>query len=367
MAKYIVRRLLQAIPVLFGITIVVYAILLAAPGGPTARFAQNPRMTEADKLAFKKAWGLDQPVPIQYCRWMGFCNPDVDGYSLSMFISPSGVPHFLPQFLGGGENGVIHGDFGVSIDSGEKVMTKIQRALLPTVILAGTALVIWISLAILIGVTAAIKRYSIFDQGATVFAYVGYAMPTFWLGLMLIFTFAGPGLDILPASGMVNTRKSPPFGTDPYWDYLIQHPKTALLDLARHLVLPVITLVVVNVAGDSRFVRASMLEALNQDYVRTARAKGLAGRVVTFRHALRNAMLPVITNIGLEIPFLFTGAIVTETIFSWPGIGRLTISATNSFDYPTLMGLLLVAALATLTANLIADIAYALIDPRIKY
>ena len=141
----------------------------------------------------------------------------------------------------------------------------------------------------------------------------------------------------------------------------------AVLDIGRHLILPVFTLVVVNIAGDSRFVRASMLEAMSQDYVRTARAKGLPGRTVVFRHALRNALLPVVTNIGLEIPFLFTGAIVTETIFSWPGIGKLTIDATRLFDYPTLMGLLLIAALVTIAANLIADIAYAVVDPRIKY
>jgi peptide/nickel transport system permease protein len=372
MAKYILRRLFQALPVLVGITIVVYAILLAAPGGPTQRFTGNPRMTNAEKELFKKAWGLDQPIPIQYCRWMGFCNPDVDGYSLSMFVSNQGVPHFLPPGLGGGTNGIIHGDFGISIETGEKVTTRIQRALLPTIILAGTAFLIWVVLAILIGVTAAIKRYSLFDQGATVFAYVGYAMPTFWLGFMLIYLFAGPGLDLLPAQGIVSTRAPngdlrPAFGTDPYWAWFLEHPKTALVDLTRHLILPVITLVVVNIAGDSRFVRASMLEALNQDYVRTARAKGLSRRIVTFRHALRNAMLPVITNIGLEIPFLFTGAIVTETIFNWPGIGNLTIAATRAFDYPTLMGVLLLTAVATLIANLLADVAYALVDPRIKY
>ncbi|MEA2519779.1 MAG: peptide/nickel transport system permease protein, partial [Chloroflexota bacterium] len=140
-----------------------------------------------------------------------------------------------------------------------------------------------------------------------------------------------------------------------------------IFDIARHLILPVFTLVVVNIAGDSRFIRASMLEALSQDYVRTAKAKGLSARTVTFKHALRNALLPVVTNIGLEIPFLFTGAIVTETIFSWPGIGRLTIDATRDFDYPTLMGVLLVAAAITVAANLFADIAYAIVDPRIKY
>src|SRR6185437_6296272 len=177
---------------------------------------------------------------------------------------------------------------------------------------------------------------------------------------------AGPGLDILPAQGMVDSR-SPAFGTNSYWTAFGKDPLHALLDIGRHLILPVFTLVVVNIAGDSRFVRASMLEALGQDYVRTARAKGLPGRTVTFKHAFRNALLPVVTNIGLEIPFLFTGAIATETIFSWPGIGKLTIDATREFDYPTLMGVLLITATITVMANLIADIAYAVVDPRIQY
>jgi len=365
MTKYVIRRVVQAIPVLFGITIVVYAILLAAPGGPTARFANNPRVTLADKEAFKKAWGLDQPIPVQYCRWLGVCNPN--GQGLGVFISDKGVPNFLPGFLGGGSNGVLHGDFGVSVDSGEPVIGRITRAALPTLILAGFALAIWIGIAILIGVYAAVKRYSLFDQLATVFAYVGFAMPTFWLGLMLIFFFSGPGLNILPSSGMTTTRLSPPFGSDAYWAYFGHKPVEALIDIGRHLILPVFTLVVVNIAGDSRFIRASMLEALNQDYVRTAKAKGLPGRTVTFKHALRNALLPVVTNIGLEIPFLFTGAIVTETIFSWPGIGKLTIDATREFDYPTLMGVLLVTSVLVVFANLLADIAYAIVDPRIQY
>jgi peptide/nickel transport system permease protein len=365
MSKYILRRIVQAIPVLFGITLIVYSILLLAPGGPTARFANNPRVTTEDREKFKKAWGLDQPIPIQYCRWLGVCNPDGEG--LGIFISPKGVPHFLPSFLGGGSNGMLHGDFGVSVQSGEPVMGRITRAALPTLILAGVSLVIWIAVALLIGVYAAVKRYSLFDQAATIFAYVGFAMPTFWLGLMLIFLFAGPGLNILPAGGMTTTRLSPPFGSDAYWTYFGAKPFEAVGDILKHLILPVFTLVVVNIAGDSRFIRASMLEALGQDYVRTAKAKGLAARTVTFKHALRNALLPVLTNIGLEIPFLFTGAIVTESIFSWPGIGRLTIDATRDFDYPTLMGVLLVAAAITVAANLLADIAYAIVDPRIKF
>jgi peptide/nickel transport system permease protein len=183
---------------------------------------------------------------------------------------------------------------------------------------------------------------------------------------MLIFIFAGT-LHWLPASGMTDTRSSPPFGSDKYWEYFGANPLSALGDIGKHLILPVITLVVVNIAGDSRFVRASMLESLGQDYVRTAKAKGLPARVVNFKHALRNALLPVITNIGLEIPFLFTGAIVTETIFSWPGIGKLTIDATREFDYPILMGVLLVTSVLVVFANLLADVAYGIVDPRIKY
>jgi peptide/nickel transport system permease protein len=362
MTKYIIRRAVQAIPVLIGITIVVYAILQLAPGGPQAKFAQNPRMTNAQKELFLKAWGLDQPIPIQYCRWMGFCDPDGGGFDL---IGPNGWPNFLPTALSGSSNGILHGDLGFSITSGEKVNDRIVRAALPTAILAAAALIIWIGIAILIGVYAAIKRYSLFDNLATVFAYIGYAIPTFWLGIMLVYIFGTAKL--LPVSGMVDIRVSPAFGNDAYWVYFGQHPIDAILDVAKHLILPVVTLVVVNIAGDSRFVRASMLDALNQDYVRTAKAKGLPGRTVTFKHALRNALLPVVTNIGLEIPFLFTGAIITETIFSWPGIGKLTIDATTTFDYPVLMGVLLITSLTVVLANLLADVAYAVVDPRIKY
>jgi peptide/nickel transport system permease protein len=319
-------------------------------------------MTPAQKAAFLRAWGLDQPIPIQYCRWMGICDPDGGGLD---FIGPTGWPNFLPEPISGATNGILHGDLGYSITSGEKVNDRIIRASLPTFILAAAALVLWITTAILIGVYSAIRRYSWFDQFATIFAYVGYAIPTFWLGIMLVYIFGTAR--ILPVSGIVDIRAGPAFGNDAYWVYFGQHPIDAILDIAKHLVLPVITLVVVNIAGDSRFVRASMLDTLNQDYVRTAKAKGLPGRTVTFKHALRNALLPVVTNIGLEIPFLFSGAIVTETIFSWPGIGKLTIDATTQFDYPVLMGVLLITSLVVVLANLLADVAYAVVDPRIKY
>jgi peptide/nickel transport system permease protein len=363
MTKYLIRRLIQAIPVVIGITIVTYAIMLSAPGGPTQRFANNPKITNEQREAFKKAWGLDQPIPIQYCRWVGLCDPNQGGLAL---LTTSGVPNFLPSSIGGGTNGVLHADLGYSLDSGEPVGTRIGKAALPTLILAGTAMIIWLVLAILLGVTAAVRRYSFFDQAVTVFSYIGIALPTFWLGIMLILLF-GVSLKVLPISGMVDARLSPAFGTTQYWTYFGTNPLAAIIDIARHLVMPVMTLVAVSIAGDSRFVRASMLEALGQDYVRTARAKGLPGRTVTFRHALRNALLPVVTNIGLEIPFLFTGAIVTESIFSWPGMGRLYIESVRNFDYTILMSILMITSFLVVLANIIADVLYAVVDPRIKY
>jgi peptide/nickel transport system permease protein len=363
MTKFVVRRALGAIPVIIGITVVVYALMLLAPGGPQARFANNPRVTPAQVDAFKRSWGLDQPIPVQYCRWVGLCDANQDGLAL---LTKSGAPNFLPASLGGGDNGMLHGQMGFSLDSGEDVGARIGKAALPTLLLAGTAFFLWILIAILLGVFAAVRPYSLFDQAATVFSYVGVAMPVFWLGIMLILIF-GASLKVLPVSGMIDARLSPPFGSDQYWAYFGRQPIIAIIDVGRHLILPVLTIIVISVAGDSRFVRASMLESMGQDYVRTARAKGLPSRLVVFRHALRNALLPVVTNIGLEIPFLFSGAVVTESIFSWPGEGRLFINSIGTFDYTILMGILLITALIVVFANLVADVLYAVVDPRIKY
>jgi peptide/nickel transport system permease protein len=364
MSRYIVRRVIGAIPVLFFISFMIYGILLIAPGGPEARFAQNPKITAAQIEAFRKRWGLDQPLPVQYCRWLGACNPDHTG--LAVFISDQGLPNVLPSFIGGGDNGILHGDLGFSIRDGRPVTIVIGERIIPTMILAGIAWVIWLTVALLAGMYAAVRRYGLFDSALTIGSYIGLALPTFWLGIMLLTIFAS-GLKWFPAGGMWSARDVPIFGSPEYWAFAGQQPLTALFDLGTHLVLPVFTLVVVSIAGDSRFVRAAMLDSLGQDYVRTARAKGVSERRVVMKHAFRNALLPIVTNIGLEIPFLFTGAIVTETIFSWPGMGRLSIEATNSFDYPVLMGVLLIAALLTVFANLVADILYAIVDPRISY
>lgn len=364
MLKYAVRRVLQAIPVLIGISMIIYAILLIAPGGPEARFAQNPRITADQIAAFRHRWGLDEPIPIQYCKWLGVCGDK----PFLINALPGGTMHVagLSISLPGGDNGILHGDFGYSVTDGRPVTDIIAERLPVTFILAGFAWVIWVIIAFITGVYAAVRRYSLFDSALTIFNYIGFSFPTFWLGIMLITIFAGT-LHILPAGGMWNVRVSPPFGTPEYWTYFWGQPLAALGDLGSHLLLPAFTLVVVSIAYDSRFVRSSMLDALNQDYVRTARAKGVPERGVIFKHALRNALLPVITNLGLEIPFLFTGAFVTETIFSWPGMGFQFIQSTNNYDYPVLMGLLSVTALVTVFANLAADLMYAVVDPRVRY
>jgi len=372
MGRYIVRRLVGSLPVLFLTSVLIYGILLIAPGGPTARFQQNPRITAEQKEAFKKRWGLDQPWPIQYCRWVGVCNHEVPGNILGVLpppealISDRGLPNLLPSALGGGDNGMLHLDMGFSITDGRPVSKVIGDRVLPTLILAGTAWVLWVTIAFLTGVYAAVRRYGFFDSALTVFNYVGLSFPTFWLGIMLILVFAST-LDVLPVAGMWDTRTVPPFATERWFALLGQRPDFVIIDLVRHLILPVITLMVVSIAGDSRFVRSSMLDALNQDYVRTARAKGVPERRVITKHALRNALLPVVTNLGLEIPFLFTGAIATETVFSWPGMGRAFIEATSRYDYPVLMGILVITAVLVISANLLADILYAVVDPRISY
>jgi peptide/nickel transport system permease protein len=269
--------------------------------------------------------------------------------------------------LPGGDNGVLHGDLGFSIIDGRPVADVIGGRIVPTFILAGTAYLIWITMAFLVGVYAAVKRYSLFDSALTVATYVFLALPAFWFGIMLISMFAAPPLRLFPVGGMWSTRTVPAFGTDEYWQFFGAQPLSALWDLGIHLFLPVLTLVLGNIAYDSRYIRSAMLDSLNRDFVRTARAKGLSERSVIYKHALRNALLPVVTNMSLEIPFLFTGAIVVETVFSWPGMGRQFILAVDSFDYPVLMGILMVTSVIVVFANLVADVLYAVVDPRIQF
>jgi peptide/nickel transport system permease protein len=366
MSKYIIRRVIGLIPLLLGIILISFFLMKLAPGGPQAQFNQNPRVTEAQIDVWLKRWCLErESSPLSVIRefggWLGVYNCTTESA-----FSESGGLNFLPAALGGGDNGIIHGDLGLSIKAGRPVTDMITERIPATLLLTITALVIWVVLAVLLGVIAAVKRYSIFDQTLTFFSYVFYSLPTFWLGLMFIFVFAVL-LRWLPPQGIVTPREWPPFNSDNYWIAFGAAPIDAILDIGKHMILPVLVLVLVSIAADSRFVRASMLETLNQDYVRTARAKGLPKKQVYMKHAFRNAMLPVVTNVGLELPFLFSGAIVTETIFSWQGMGLLFITGVNDRDYFILMGLILITSSLVVLFNLVADVVYAVVDPRIRY
>jgi ABC-type dipeptide/oligopeptide/nickel transport system permease component len=369
MTKFIIRRFIGLIPLFFGAVVISFLLMRAAPGGPQQALAGIKSITEEQRDAWLRRWCLQGEVTpvnivIEFGGWTGVLNCDNEG--LEAFISEQGGLNFLPTFLGGGDNGLLHGDLGLSIKAGRPVTEVILERIPATLILTSTALVLWVSIAILIGTYAAVHRYSLFDQLMTFFAYVFYSLPTFWLGLMLIFFF-GVTLGLVPTGGIITTRDWPPFNTPQYWEAFGEEPLAAVVDIGRHLILPVFTLVAVNIAADSRFVRAAMLESLGQDYVRTAKAKGLGERSVVGKHAFRNAMLPVVTNVALELPFLVSGAIVTETIFTWPGLGRLFIDSVGARDYFVLMGLLLVSTIFILLANLLADVLYGIVDPRIRY
>ena len=334
MIGYSARRLLQIIPTLLVVSFILFFGMQAVPGGPLQAFAFSPRMSEAAKEAIVHRWGLDQPIYIQYFKWL-----------FSM----------------------LTGDWQTSFFLNRPVKGIILQKLPATLILMTTAYILQEAIALPAGILAALRRYSLFDQFVTFFSYVGYSMPTFWLGLMMLLIFAVQ-LPILPVAGIIDLRVAgAPFLTADYNQWFAAHPLTGLLDIATHVILPALTIAIVGIAGDSRFVRASMLDTIHQDYIRTAKAKGISDRVVVLKHALRNALLPVITNIALNLPGLFSGAVVTEAIFSWPGMGQLFFQALSAYDYPLLMGILFVSACLVVIFNFLADIAYAVIDPRISY
>jgi peptide/nickel transport system permease protein len=334
MLGFIGRRILQVIPTLILISALLFFGMQAIPGGPLAAFAFNRGMSQAARDAIIHQWGLDQPVYIQYFKWL---------------------------------QSMVTGSWGTSFFLHRPVRDVIIQRLPATVILMITAYLLTEILALPAGIIAAIRRYSFFDQFVTFFSYVGYSMPTFWLGLMLLLIFA-VFIPILPVAGVVDIRMTgAPFLTADYNAWFGQHPIQGILDVLRHIILPATTIAIVGIAGDSRFMRASMLDAIHQDYVRTARAKGLSERSVILKHALRNALLPVVTNIAIEMPLLFSGAVVTESIYSWPGMGQAFFQALEASDYPLLMGILTVSAVLIVLFNILADVAYAYIDPRISY
>jgi len=313
---YITRRLLQAIPLLLGISVVSFAILKAVPGGPLAAYESNPNVTDEDLRRLEHTFGLDQPLPVQYLGW------------LSKFLV---------------------GDWGYSFVSHQPVLGLIGERLPNTVTLMGTVFLTVLVLAIPIGVLTAVKQYSWFDHLVTGATFAFLSTPTFWLGLLLIIAF-GLQLKLFPLGGMATLGM--PF--DP-------------IDRLRHLILPVATIALVQLGSHVRYLRASMLETITQDYMRTARAKGLSERSLVVRHALKNAAIPLVTVVALDLPELFVGALVTEQIFGWPGMGRLFWDSATRSDYPVLMGILAVSSALIVFANLLADVVYGYLDPRIRF
>ncbi|WP_286154963.1 ABC transporter permease [Bacillus sp. FJAT-27264] len=315
MFQYIIRRILIAIPVLLGITVLNYFIIKLAPGNPVDMFIDPNTPKEVLELR-KEILGLNDPVILQYFKWL---------------------------------LNLLHGQLGYSFSSYAPVTKIIGERIGPTLLLASAALIFGMLIAIPVGILSAVKQNTKFDYIMTGLSFIGTSVPQFFLGLGLIYVFAVQ-LKWFPTGGMVTLG-----GAGGFWDRL------------THMILPVFVLGIVIAGKKVRYVRASMLDVMNMDYLRTANSKGLHPFIVTNKHALRNALIPIITVVGMEIPLLLGGSILIEQIFQWPGIGQLTIQSILSRDYPILMGLNLVAALIVLTTNLLTDLLYAAADPRIKY
>jgi peptide/nickel transport system permease protein len=333
MKWYIIKRLLQIIPVVLGVTLIAFALIHLAPGDPVrTMLGQHATQQEMDDIRAK--YGLDQPLYVQYFIWL---------------------------------NDVLHGDLGRSILSHEQVTTEIGSRFPNTMELAIAAMIFAVLIGVVAGIISATKQYSVADYSVMGLALFGISMPVFWLGIMLMMIF-GVFLGWLPIGGRIDLLI--PFQRITGFmvvDSIITGNGAALISVLRHLLLPAIALGTIPMAIIARTTRSSMLEVLRQDFIRTERAKGLSERKVIYKHAIRNAMVPVVTVIGLNFGLLLSGAILTETVFSWPGVGRLVIDSVYARDYPLVIGCILVFALVFVIVNLITDLLYTYIDPRIHY
>ena len=342
MTRYIIRRLLQAIPLLLILSAMLF-FLANEMGDPLASFGGRRRIKSADRERLTRQLGLDKPIAVQYLIWLvgnDWMTVDLDG---------DGTPDEY-----GTRKGIVRGDFGTSFMEKRPVLEIISERFTNTMILMLTTEVVIIIFSLIIGIYSALRQYSVIDNVVTTVSFIGYSMPVFWLALILMYLFAVNfkkwGLPYLPTIGMYDLAVGPTFG-----------------QIARHLILPVTTMSVISMAGYSRYVRSQMLEVINQDYIRTAYAKGLPERMVLLGHALKNASLPLVTIIGLDLPFLISGAVVTESIFAWPGMGRLFWDAVQDTDIPVLMAILVIVALLVVVFQIITDITYTFLDPRIRY
>lgn len=315
---YIVRKTLFSVLVLF-LASIVFFVLVSLSGDPLLNLKQNPRIQQSDIKRLTAEYGLDQPLPVQYGIWVG---------------------------------DMLKGDLGTSFEQSTSVNSIIGRRIWPTVLLMGSSLIFTVAIAIPFGIYSAIRKYSALDNAGTFFSFVGYSMPTFWLGLILqlvlgVYLTSWAGVRIFYISGMTGSG--------------------GLVDLLQHLTLPLLTLSVISVAEFSRFQRSAMLDVLSSDYLRTARAKGLSRRVVYLKHALRNALLPTVTVVALSMGAIFGGAVLTETVFAWPGLGFLLADSLFKGDYNVARALLMISAALIVFFNLVADIVYSFVDPRVSF
>lgn len=339
MGKYIIRRLLQAIPLLVLISILVFGLISLAPGGVGEMYEGNPNISAADAARLEAQLGLDQPVHVRYLNWA---------------------------------RRVIVGDWGTSLVTRRPVLEEIGARLPYTLQLMSVTFVVTLLIALPIGIFSALHQYSLFDHIATFLAFVGQAIPIFWFGLLLIIVFnVLLKWPVSPSEGFawshfVNCNDCRPLmpggGVAPY-----DVAEPTLGQRIYHMILPVTMLALFGAGAYTRYMRGQMLEVIHLDYIRTARAKGLAERKIVWGHAIKNAITPVITIMALELPALFSGALFTETIFSWPGMGRLFYQHAQRVDYPVLMGIVMINAVLIILFNLLADIAYAFLDPRVQY
>ena len=323
MRTYALRRILQTIPILFIISILLFLMVRAAPGGPLTAARRNPNITREQLELLEEKLGLNDPLPVQYGRWL---------------------------------RDMFSGNMGESIKFHRPVSEMIGERIPNTLILVGASFLLTLLLAVPIGVLSARKPYSFFDYAMTTVTFIGQSIPVYWLGLGLIILFyvtlKNPitGDPLFPVGGMNTYGK-----------------EGNLLDLIWHLVLPVTALSLGWIAWYSRFLRSSMLDVLHEDYIRTAHAKGLRASLVHYKHALSNAILPLITLVALDLPSLFAGALFVETIFSWPGMGRLFWDAAKGRDYPVLLSVVMITAVLIIVCNILADLAYGWLNPQVKY
>lgn len=343
MTRYIARRLLQAIPLLFIISLMIF-ILLRSSGDPLATMGGRRATRPEDRERLSRIMGLDKPLHMQYLYWLignDWEMIDLDGDGIA--DRP------------GDRRGVLRGDFGNSLmKRGKPAIELILERLPNTLILMIPAEIIILSFSLAIGIYSALRQYSVIDQVVTAGSFIGYSMPIFFIALASMYIFAVNfrewGLPYLPTVGMFD----PKVGKTPS-------------QVIWHMVLPIFSVSVISISGYSRYIRSQMLEVISQDYIRTAYAKGLSERVVLVGHALKNAAIPIVTLIGIDIPFLLGGAVVTETIFGWPGMGRLFIDHLTRYDVPVVMGILMIISLAVVISQLLTDIVYGWLDPRIRY